>query len=140
VVTVTEDEILHRYGLTPSAEDLERVRDLLAVETERERQSQGWGDTEAMKLCCVQLFNAGTVSDVLAIWRAKSSSWDASCSIEVQLLCGRGLAVTKAYLSTEGSDDAARALDHILRCEAAGDFADFSVDKQTAAYAEYYQG
>ncbi len=100
---MNEDEILRRYGLHPVAEHLDQIRDLLTAQTELERQSQGYGDTEVMKLCCVQLFNAGVMSDVLTIWRAKSSSWDASCSIDVQLLCGGGLAETKAYLLTEGS-------------------------------------
>jgi len=130
---MTVDEILQRFGLHPTAEQLDHVRDLLAVETRLEREGQGSGDTEVMHLYCVQLFNAGVMSDVLVIWRAKSSSWDASCSIDVWLLCGRGLAETKAYLSMEGSDEAARALDHICQCEAAGDFADFSADRQTAA-------
>ncbi|MFI7553237.1 hypothetical protein ACIBQ2_26245 [Micromonospora sediminimaris] len=133
-----EDELLHRYGLHPAAEHLDQIRDLLTAQTELERQSQGHGDTEVMKLCCVQLFNAGVMSDVLTIWRAKSSSWDASCSIDVQLLCGGGLAGTQAYLLTEGSEDAAQALDYIRRSEAAGDFADFSVEKQAASYADYY--
>ncbi|MEU8022200.1 hypothetical protein ABUL04_08915 [Micromonospora harpali] len=137
-MTVNEDEILHRYGLRPAAEHLDQVRDLLTKQTNLEQQSQGDGDTEVMKLCCVQLFNAGVMSDVLTIWRAKSASWDASCSIDVQLLCGGGLAETKAYLLTEGSEDAAQALGHIRRSEAAGGFADFSVETQTASYANYY--
>jgi len=60
------------------------------VEAGKERRAQGDGDTELMKLCCVQLFNAGAVGDALAIWRAKTASWDAHCSIDVQLLCGAG--------------------------------------------------
>ena len=40
----------------------------------RERQRQGDGDTKLMKLCCVQLFNAGLPADVLLIWQAKESS------------------------------------------------------------------
>lgn len=133
-----EDEILHRYGLHPVVEHHDQVRDLLMAQTRLEGQSQGYGDTEVMKLCCVQLFHAGVMSDVLTIWRAKSSSWDAFCSIDVQLLCGGGLTETKAYLLTEGSDDAAQALDHLHRSEAAGDFADFSVEKQASSYADYY--
>ncbi|ABP55303.1 DUF2716 domain-containing protein [Salinispora tropica] len=41
-------------------------------------------------------------------------------------------------LLTEGSDAAAQALDHLHRSEAAGDFADFSVEKQASSYADYY--
>jgi hypothetical protein len=50
-----------------------------------------------MKLCCVQLFNAGFLADVILICQAKESSWDAHCSIEIQLLCGAGLQETIAY-------------------------------------------
>ena len=35
---------------------------MLQAQTTLERQSQGDGDTELMKLCCVQLFNAGVGS------------------------------------------------------------------------------
>jgi hypothetical protein len=94
-----EDESLRRYGLRPSGRELAAVRALLEVEAGKERRAQGDGDTELMKLCCVQLFNAGEVGDALAIWRAKSASFDAACSIDVQLLCGAGLAETKAFLS-----------------------------------------
>ena len=48
-----------------------------------------------MKLCCVQLFNAGGLRDVAMIWHAKTSSWDAHCSIDVQLLCAAGLGERK---------------------------------------------
>jgi hypothetical protein len=137
---VNEDESLRRYGLRPSAADLEQVRELLEAHAALERQRQGDGDTELMKLCCVQLFTAGDVGDVLTIWQAKTSSWDAHCSIDVQLLCGAGLEETKAYLGAEGSEDGSAALDCLLACEAAGDFVDFSVKGQSGSYARYYLG
>lgn len=135
---MNEDELLHRYGQRPAAEHLDCIRDLLMAESERERRTQGSGDTEAMQLCCVQLFNVGVMSDLLTIWGAKTSSWDAFCSIDVQLLCGAGLAETKAYLAAEGSEQAADALDHIHGCEAAGEFADFSVERQAASFTDHY--
>jgi hypothetical protein len=91
-----EDESLRRYGLRPSGRELDAVRALLEAEAAKERRAQGEGDTELMKLCCVQLLNAAEVGDALAIWRAKTASFDAHCSIDVQLLCGAGLAETKA--------------------------------------------
>lgn len=136
---MNEDECLLRYGLRPSAGDLERIRELLEARTVLEGERQGDGDTELMKLCCVQLFNAGDLGDVLRIWQAKSASWDAHCSIDVQLLCGAGLPETRAYLAAEGSEDAAAALEYLLSCEAAGDFAGFSVRERSRWYAEYYQ-
>jgi hypothetical protein len=75
-----------------------------------------------MKLCCVQLLHAGLLEDVLSIWPAKESSWDAHCSIDTQLLSGAGRHETKAYLAAEGPASATAALDCLLRCEAAGDF------------------
>ncbi|WP_433179322.1 hypothetical protein [Actinoallomurus sp. CA-150999] len=136
---MNEDESLRRYGLRPSAEDLQQVRELLKTHATLERQRQGDGDTELMKLSCVQLFMVGDLGDVLTIWQAKTSGWDAHCSIDVQLLCGAGLEETKAYLAAMDPGDASAALDHLTACEAAGDFTDFSVQTQTRWYAEYYQ-
>jgi hypothetical protein len=130
---VNEDESLRRYGLQPSATDLPHIRDMLQAQADLEDQ-----DTDLMKLCCLQLFNAGQLGDVLIIWEAKESSWDAHCSIDVQLLCGAGFDATKAYLEAEGSEDAAEALGYLLGCQAAGDFDNFSLDEQAGWRANYY--
>jgi hypothetical protein len=53
---VNEDESLRRYGLYPAGGDLDEVREVLTAQAARERQRQGDGDTELMKLCSVQLF------------------------------------------------------------------------------------
>ncbi|MGW0941841.1 hypothetical protein ACWD4O_04710 [Streptomyces sp. NPDC002623] len=133
-----EDESLHRYGLHPAGADLDEVRGLLTAQTRLEKCAQGDGDTELMKLCCVQLFNAAVLEDVLLIWQAKSASMDADCSIDIQLLCGSGLARTKAYLANQRRPEAEAALQRLLRCEAAGDFEDFSAAGHSALYAAYY--
>jgi len=91
-----------------------------------------------MKLCCVQLFNSGHPPDVLLIWRAKDTSFDAMCAIDVQLLCGSGLQQTKAYLSEQASADAQAALVYLAKCEEAGDLADFSVEDYTRWWGQYY--
>lgn len=137
---MNEDESLRRYGLSPVAGDLDEVREILAFQAARERRHQGDGDTELMKLCCVQLFNAGFLTDALLIWHAKESSWDAHCSIDVQLLCGAGLEATAAHLAADGSPAAAAALEYLRHCEASGDFADFSVENQSRWYSRYYVG
>ncbi|MER5466244.1 hypothetical protein ABT010_37495 [Streptomyces sp. NPDC002668] len=121
-MALDEDESLRRYGLRPAGVNLDEVRGLLAAQTLLERRPQGDGDTELMKLCCVQLFNAAVLEDVLLIWQAKSASMDADCSIDIQLLCGSGLARTKTYLSSRRLPEADAALQRLLRCEAAGDF------------------
>lgn len=92
-MAMDEGECLHRYGLRPVGE----VRGRRRVHIRLERQAQGDGDTELMKLGCVQLFNAGSLDDVLLIWMAKCVGMDADCSIHIQLLYGSGLAGTKAY-------------------------------------------
>ncbi|MGC4880689.1 hypothetical protein ACLQ26_30980 [Micromonospora sp. DT43] len=130
---MNEDESLRRYGLRPSPADLPQIRQVLLAEADQQDQ-----DTELMKLCCLQLFNAGHLSDVLVIWRAKESSFDAHCSIDVQLLCGAGLAATKAHLEADGSPDAADALRYLVECEAAGNFDGFSVAEQSRWRADYY--
>ncbi|MEV0941340.1 hypothetical protein AB0I90_13305 [Micromonospora wenchangensis] len=132
---MNEDESLRRYGLQPSSADLPHIREILRTQADLEQHDQ---DTELMKLCCLQLFNAGQLSDVLVIWQAKESSWDAHCSIDVQLLCGAGLDATKAHLKDEGSEDAAEALRYLLDCEAAGDFDKFSVAGDARWRANYY--
>jgi hypothetical protein len=80
------------------------------------------------------------LTDVLLIWQAKESSWDAHCSIDVQLLCGGGLEATMAYLTAYGSPAASAALEYLHQCEASGDFAAFSVDNQSRWYSQYYAG
>jgi hypothetical protein len=137
---VDEDESLRRFSLHPVGDDLGQVRELLATHAARERHRQGDGDTELMKLCCVQLFNASSVADALLIWEAKESSWDAHCSIDVQLLCGAGLQETITYLAGEGSPAASAALSYLRQCEATGDFARFSPENQSRWYSTYYAG
>ena len=137
---MNEDMSLRRYGLRPPERDLAEIRQILRVQTALERQRQGDGDTELMKLCCVQLFNVGLLEDVARIWQAKESSWDAHCSIEVHLLCGAGLEQTKAYLAADRSEPASAVVEYLLACEAAGDFAGFSVENQSGWYSRYYLG
>jgi len=86
----------------------------------------------------VQLFCAGHVSDALELWRAKTASWDANISIDIQLLCGAGRGPTKQYLVDLETDEAAAALSRLTACEEAGDFDQFSVDRYIADAKEYY--
>ncbi|MFJ9725409.1 hypothetical protein ACIRP3_21910 [Streptomyces sp. NPDC101209] len=133
-MAMDEDESLLRYGLHPAGANLDEVRGLLLAQTQLEKRAQG----ELMKLCCVQLFNASVLEDVLLIWQAKTASMDADCAIDIQLLCGSGLARTKAYLSSRRIPQAEAALQRLIRCEAAGDFEDFTTAGHSARYAAYY--
>ena len=133
-----EGESLHGYGLHPAGASLDEIRALLAVQIQMEQAVQGNGDTELMRLCSVQLFNAAVPEDVLLIWKAKSASMDSDCSIDIQLLCGSGLSRTKAYLSSQCLPEADAALRRLLHTEVAGDFDAFSVEGHSAQYAAYY--
>jgi hypothetical protein len=136
---VTEQESLTRFGISPPEQDIPAIRNILREATEREQMSQGSGDTELMKLCCVQLFCAGRLDDVLDIWRAKCSSMDAGCSIDIQLLCGAGLSETKMYLKELDTEEAAMAIHSLLKSEAAGDFEGFSIPEFRRVQGRYYQ-
>ena len=132
---MNEDDCLERFGLPPNASDADEIRDILFREGDKERQQQGQGNTELMKLCCVQLFSLGDVQDSLLIWGAKTSSSDASYSIDVRLLCGAGLEETKAFLVAAG---ASQALARVVECERAGNFEEFSPESQLEWYRRYY--
>jgi hypothetical protein len=134
IASMDEDELVARYGLHPAGPALGEIRKLLD-------DVGGVGldaDALAIKLLCVQLFNNGSVDDVLRIWRAKESGWDAHALIDVQLLCGAGLQATKQYLAAVADDEGPAALEYISRCEAAGDFDGFSPAEHSAWYGNYY--
>jgi hypothetical protein len=42
-------------------------------------------------------------------------------------------------VAADGSEEASKALDRLRECEAARDFEDFSVARQSRWYAEYYE-
>lgn len=137
---MSEDEVIDAFGLPPAADAAAAIRARLARETDLEHAAQGRGDTLAMRALCAQLFMLGVVDDARLIWRAKSASMDAAFSIDVQLLCGAGLAETRAALSATGDPLAAGALRRIDECVEAGDFDEFSVDAFAAELIAYYTG
>lgn len=133
---MTEEECLERFGLVPDSVDLPAIRELLAAQIVAAEQEQD--DSALMKLCCIQLFAAGEVTDAMLIWSAKRSSFDNGINIDVQLLCGAGLAHTKTFLQSLDLEDAASALDYILECEAGSDFERFSPAQVIDFYQSYY--
>jgi len=137
---LTEEECLRRFGTSPAPEQLEEIRAVLDAETQRERQGQGGGDTQVMRLCCFLLFRARLLEDVPRIWRAKTSSMDADASIDLQLLCGAGLERTKKYLREIGSDEAEAAARRLLTNEVSGELDGFSADAYAASQEAYYAG
>lgn len=84
---------LSRFGLPARPEDRDAI--IAALEVQRGLEASEDSDLFLMRLLCVQLFSLGRSEDSLRIWRAKSSSFDASCEIDVPFLCGAGLEDTK---------------------------------------------
>lgn len=131
-------DCLNRFGLRVDATELTEVRSLLKAETHLEKQRQGDGDTELMKLLSVQLFGTGQLEDVFLIWAAKTASMDADASIDVQLLCGAGLDATKAFLRDSFAPEAETILKRITNCEKSGDFIDFTPEALMKDYEDYF--
>ena len=117
-----ETEVIERFGIPARREDLPEIRRALEAEAALERDDDDTSDTLVMKALCVVLFTAGQVEDSIAIWRAKTASFDAHCSIDVQLLCGAGFHDTRRYLEAIDSEEARAALTYLAKCDAAGDF------------------
>jgi hypothetical protein len=99
---MNENDLLARFGLIPGVADLPEMRRLIQITiADSKRESN-----EPLKLLCVQLFSAGIPSDAILIHKAKMSSFDASCYIDIQLVCGAGLEATKTFLRSSDAPDA----------------------------------
>lgn len=133
---MTSDEALQKFGLPSSVHHRNELRLLLAEEIERERRGES-GD-EMLRTLCSQLFSLGVVEDALLIWEAKESSFDAHCGLDVQFLCGAGLAETKDYLAKSKAKSAPAALEYLSECERAGDFTDWTPEKTLSEYRRYF--
>ena len=130
-----ENDLLARFGLTPATADLPEIRWLIqSAIADVNRDSN-----EPLKLLCIQLFSAGLPSDAPLIYRAKMSSFDAGCYIDIQLACGAGLEATKAFLR-ESNDPEAKTLLAVLEDpKHAGDFEGFTPQRQLEFYRRYYR-
>lgn len=136
---MTMEDHFHSYGLYVDEEAASHIRQILEEQILLETESQGAGDTTLMRLCCVQLFNLAQKEDITRIWRAKTSSMDSDCSIDVHLLCGRGLEETIVYLESEIGESAKSALKRILEYRNLGFFEAFSVKEYMQECDEYYR-
>jgi hypothetical protein len=101
-----EGAAIARFGVPLCEEHLAEIRRMLKVETQLESASDDASDTLVMKELCFLLFTARQVEDSLLVWEAKAASFDAGCSIDVQLLCGAGFAETVGYLRSVDSKQA----------------------------------
>jgi hypothetical protein len=74
---------LTRFGLPAQPEHRDAI--LTVLNEQIVLEANGEADLFLMRLLCAQLFSIGRVEDSLAVWRAKSCSFDAHCEIDVQL-------------------------------------------------------
>jgi hypothetical protein len=133
---MTSKETLQKFGLPASPHFREEIRRLLAEEVERERR--GESGEEMLRTLCLQLFSLAVAEDALLVWDAKQSSFDAGCGLDVQLLCGAGLAATKVWLAKSSTQSASAALKYLTECERTGDFTDWTPQKTITDYRRYY--
>ena len=123
--------------MVPANASLPDIRQVLANEADNERNGDPREDDLAL-LCCVRLFSRGQLEDVLRIWAAKRSGFDLGCSLDVQFLCGAGLEETKRFLEIQTFREANQALKYIQKCEAAGDFVNFTPEVYLDIYRRYF--
>ena len=129
-----ENDLLARFGLVPVAADLPEIRRLIqSLTTDDKRDSN-----EPLKILCIQLFSAGIPSDALLIYKAKMSSFDAGCYIDIQLVCGVGLEATKAFLRKSSEPEAKELLAVLQDGNSVRDFDGFTPEGHLDFYRRYY--
>jgi len=69
----------------------------------------------------------------------KQCSFDAGSGLDVQFLCGAGLAATKEYLAKSGTSSASAVLKYLNECEQTGEFTDWTPQKTITYYRRYYR-
>lgn len=131
------DKHIEKYGIVPKTESLELIRKLLKEETAKEAYSQGEGNTELMKVCCIQLFSQKNDEDIFLIWQAKQASFDAACSIDIQLMCPNGFHHTIDFLSQKGDGLSLKIQEKLKEYDEYGDFEE-DFDELMKSYIQYY--
>ncbi len=130
-------EALEKFGLPASPQYRDEIRQLLMEEIELARKSED--REEMLRTLTLQLFSIGMVEDSVLIWKAKQSSFDASFTVDIQSICGAGLAETKEYLAQSTDPSASEALEYLTECEQTGDFVGWSQQFSINSYREYYE-
>ena len=128
------DTYISRFGLVPQASDLPAIRKLIRSLTDDSERD----GNETLKTLCIQLFSAADVADSLLIYGAKTSSFDADCYIDVQLVCGAGLTSTLAWLAGNDEVKAVELMKYLHQCIASGDFEGFLPEEHLNFYRRYY--
>ncbi len=133
---MTYEEALQKFGLPTLPQYRDEIIHLLIEEIELALK---WEDREEMlRTLCLQLFSIGMVEDALLIWEAKQSNFDAGCGLDIQFICGAGVAETKEYLAQSTDPSASEALEYLTECEQTGDFVGSTPLLTIHQYRKYY--
>jgi hypothetical protein len=117
-------DVLHAIHRDPTINAAGLLRIILKREVAY-RRTDGAGEYfENLYWCAFLLWRVGDVRDVLALWQAKQTNFDTACGLDVQCLVGAGVNETVAYLRASPDAEAPNALDYLLKCREAGDFAE----------------
>lgn len=133
------EEHLAAYGLRVGADQVPTIREVLARETRHEADTYAGlgtvpGNTALMRICAVQLWHAGAVEDALLIHRARRTSMDATGALDGELMLGAGVARTRAYLATLGTEEAREVLNQIAWVEES-----YDAERYAAFVSTYYR-
>jgi len=82
---------------------------------------------EDLMLACYLLGQHNQVEDCLKIWEVKETDFDSYCGIDIQLMMFAGVDKTIAFLESQTSELAQRALKYVKDCDRAGDFTELDV-------------
>jgi hypothetical protein len=99
---------------------------LLAQLCDRRRVDPGAVDADEIMAICYLLGLHGHVEDSLLIWRAKYTDFDTYSLVDIQLVTFAGVDPTLEYLAELDTEEAAKAINYIRDCDAAGDFDDMA--------------
>ena len=123
-------QVLDAIHRRPEVEASGLLRVLLDVEVDywrRVDQAGAYTDEnseffENIYWCAFLLWRTGDVRDVLALWRAKHTTFDTFCGLDAQYLVGAGVEETIAYLRESSEAEAKPALKYLLEGRKSGAF------------------
>ncbi len=120
--------VLYALHKSFSLDDRAFIRFLLEQEIVYHRWL--WAFSHTMHLCSFLLFILAEVEDVQLLWRAKKTSFDTWCGVDIQLLVGAGIPVTLAYLQRANEPWSQEARKFIEECQKGGEFGDLDEYKK----------
>lgn len=107
------------------------LRALLELEMEYRTQDEpdpaDEGDGfEHIYACALLLFDLAAPEDALRLWEARLLNMDVGIGLDIQFLVGAGVDATLHALSSQRSEAAQEAADHLEKRRAAGEFDDLT--------------